>query len=632
MSRECDVTEVDLPPLAEAGPQARDYRPIGDYALVGDCHGAALVARDGSIDWCCFERFDSEPIFSRLLDRSKGGWFQIRPEAAARVHRRYRPETNVLETTFETQDGTVQLVDFMAMDPARNEGEEGEGGGRLVRIVWGVSGQVALKAVYRPQRGFKPEPLTLSVEDGFSLAEDEVVLAADVDLALEDGVVVAAFALEAGEARRFAMAPSRDEARAALDAADRLRETTEEFWRDWSRYTSYSGRYRDAVVRSALMLKALTYAPTGAIVAAPTTSLPEWIGGIRNWDYRYCWLRDACFALYALKKLGHLREAAAFSRFTVEVSRETLPKLLPLYGIEGETDLDEWEVEHFEGYRGSAPVRAGNEAVEQHQLDVYGQILDLIDIHVRLGGEVEPGMREVATAFADYVAEHWRDADAGLWEPRLDPRRHVHSAIMAWVALDRAIRLFGDRPHWCEARDALVADIRENGVHANGYLTQVFGEDAVDAAVLVAPMVDLPIDDEVLARTVDEVKSCLGHGPLVHRYRNEDGLPGDEGTFLVCAFWLVDALIALGRVDEARERFEQLLELGNDVGLYSEEMAEDGTFLGNFPQAFTHLGLLHSALVLDLVEHCGVEAVRGTYADRAVRETSTRTLEPISRG
>ena len=631
MSRECDVTEVDLPPFAEAGPQARDYRPIGDYALIGDCHGAALVARDGSIDWCCFERFDSEPIFSRLLDRTKGGWFQIRPQAAARVHRRYRPETNVLETTFETEEGTVQIVDFMAMDPSRNEGEEGEGGGRLVRIVWGVSGRVALAAVYRPQRGFKEEPLDLSVEDGFALAEDEAVLAADVDFAVEDGVVVASFALEAREARRFAMAPTRDKSRAALDAADRLRETTEEFWRDWSQYTSYRGRYRDAVVRSALMLKALTYAPSGAIVAAPTTSLPEWIGGIRNWDYRYCWLRDACFALYALKKLGHLREAAAFSRFTVKVSRETLPKLLPLYGIEGETDLEEWEVEHFEGYRGSAPVRAGNEAVEQHQLDVYGQILDLIDIHVRLGGEVEPGMREVATAFADYVAEHWRDADAGLWEPRLDPRRHVHSAIMAWVALDRAVRLFGERPHWCEARDALVADIRENAVHPDGYLTQVFGEDAVDAAVLVAPMVDLPIDDEVLARTVEEVIDRLGHGPLVHRYRNEDGLPGEEGTFLVCAFWLVDALIALGRVEEARERFEQLLELGNDVGLYSEEMAEDGTFLGNFPQAFTHLGLLHSALVLDLAEHCGIEAVRGTYADRAVRETDTRTLEPISR-
>ena len=202
---------------------------------------------------------------------------------------------------------------------------------------------------------------------------------------------------------------------------------------------------------------------------------------------------------------------------------------------------------------------------------------------------------------------------------------------MAWVALDRAVRLFGERPHWCEARDALVADIRENAVHPDGYLTQVFGEDAVDAAVLVAPMVDLPIDDEVLARTVEEVIDRLGHGPLVHRYRNEDGLPGEEGTFLVCAFWLVDALIALGRVEEARERFEQLLELGNDVGLYSEEMAEDGTFLGNFPQAFTHLGLLHSALVLDLAEHCGIEAVRGTYADRAVRETDTRTLEPISR-
>jgi GH15 family glucan-1,4-alpha-glucosidase len=366
-------------------------------------------------------------------------------------------------------------------------------------------------------------------------------------------------------------------------------------------------------------------------VAAATTSVPEQIGGIRNWDYRYCWLHDARFALYAMKKLGLLDLTSGFFRFVMHTSDVTPPRLLPLYGIGGETDLPEAEIKPFEGCRSSRPVRFGNEAVEQHQLDGHGQLLDLMYSYERLGGSLDEEIQRIGTTLADYVAECWREPDAGLWEPRIKERRYMHSAIVAWVAMDRAIRLFGERPTWREARETIEEDIRTNGLHPKeGFLTQAFGYENADAAVLVAPMVDFPLDDEVLERTVNTIIEELGHGPLVHRYRTDDGLPGEEGMFLVCAFWVIEALLALDRGDEAPQRFEELLALGNDVGLYPEESSEDVTFLKNFPQVFTHLGLLQKALVLDLYECGGVEAVRGTYADRALRDTANRTLAPMS--
>ena len=626
---------LDASAVLKGAVNHRDYRPISDYAFIGDCHGAALVASDGSVDWCCLKRFDAEPVFSRLLDRLRGGFFQISPRAECHVRRGYAQATNILETIFETDHGIVRVVDFM---PVQSENRSAPVDHTalvarhwLVRIVEGVSGCVPMEALYRPLPGFAEAFPAIQADGNVLSAAGCTPLTSSTDFLVEDGIAVSRFAISAGERLYFVLgegAPAGDD---LVRAVEECRAQTRAFWTAWSRHISYHGPYREAVLRSCLVLKAMTYAPTGALLAAATTSLPEQIGGIRNWDYRYCWLRDACFALYAMKKLGLLDLTSEFFRFVMDISDETLPRLLPLYGIGGETNLPETEIRHFEGYRGSRPVRFGNEAVEQHQLDVYGQLLDLMYSYKRLGGSLDEEIRRIGTTLADYVAECWREPDAGLWEPRIEERRYMHSAIMAWVAVDRAIRLFGERPAWCEARQAIAEDIRTNGLHPKeGFLTQAFGYTDVDAAVLVAPMVDFPLDDEVLERTVNAVIEKLGHGPLVYRYKGEDGLPGQEGTFLVCAFWVIDALLALDRGEEARQRFEDLLAMGNDVGLYSEEMAEDGTFLGNFPQVFTHLGLLQTALVLDLYECGGVEAVRGTYADRALRGTANRTLAPMS--
>jgi GH15 family glucan-1,4-alpha-glucosidase len=623
-----------LPALPPLGREAeRDFLPIRDYGLIGDCHGAALVGRDGSVDWCCFDRFDAPPSFARLLDRRRGGFLLLRPSGAVRgVRRRYCEGTAVLETAFETAEGRVTVTDLMPI--GMQEGGVAGPAGWVIRLAEGKEGAVRMRIAHRPVRGFDPAgapALRLEREGRAVLAEGCPTLHAEMPLSLhgaaEEGTAAAEFTLRAGERRAFVLAPAdaalEDPAQTALSLA----EATHAYWRGWVERIPYKGPYRAAVLRSALVLKLLIYHPTGAMVAAPTTSLPEEIGGCRNWDYRYCWPRDACFALYALQKLGLLEETESFFRFLTCAAEDTLPRIPPLFAVDAGTDIRERIVEEAEGYMGSRPVRFGNEAAEQHQLDVYGQLLDLIHFHVRACDGDHAELRALATALADHVAAHWREPDHGIWEPRLPPRRHVHSAIMAWAALDRARDLLGPREAWSEAERALLQDIRTQGIHPQGgYLRQVMEEgcDATDAAVLVAPMVNLPIEEATLARTVDAVIEQLGEGPLVWRYRTEDGLPGKEGSFLVCAFWLVDALLALGREQEARERFEALLARANDLGLYPEEMAADGTFLGNFPQAFTHLGLVQSALLLQLYANGGKEAVRGTHADRGRRMAGNR--------
>ena len=603
-------------------PDARPYQPIEAYALLSNCEGCALVARDGSIDWACLERFDADPTFSRLLDRRLGGFFTLQPAERFEAARHYLGRTNVLETTFTTEHGFVTLHDFM-VGP-----EGGEGRPRLVRLVTGVSGRVPMIAAYRPLAGFDGAPPPLAVAAGRVTAPGCPGLVSDADFRTEDGLAVARFTLEGRQERSFALyagagPETPPDARALMEATRRA-------WVLWTRDAAYAGPLAGELTRSALVLKALTYAPTGAIVAAATTSLPEEIGGIRNWDYRFCWIRDACLSFYVLKKFGMTREASAFFDFVAALCEREEGGLKPLYGISGEADLREVRVEHFEGWRGSSPVRHGNEAVEQHQSDAYGQVLDLLYLYERLGGTLPASLREHGARLADVSAARWHEPDAGLWEPRKPEERYLHAAIMNWVALDRAIRLFGERPDWLRERDRIVACVNGEGVHPAGYYPQYIGGEAVDAALLVAPMVGFPVDEAVFARTVDAVIAQLGHGHLVYRYRNDDGLPGHEGTFLLCAFWLVDALLWLGRDGEARTRFEALRALQNDVGLYAEEVAEEGGFLGNFPQAFSHLGFIHSALMLDLYDHGGRAAVRGTYADRSLRETALRRAPVVA--
>ncbi|HSP26549.1 MAG TPA: glycoside hydrolase family 15 protein [Saliniramus sp.] len=601
-----------------------DYLPISDYGLIGDCHGAALVSRCGAIDWCCLHRFDADPLFARILDAGKGGTFVIRPEDVEKIERRYMSNTNILESTFTTKDATVVLTDFMAV---RDEAglKEREMPSVLVRMVEVREGHASITMRFEPRPNFGQEEVALEMTDGVIHGVDEHRLHLDVDAQIKKDVAQARWEQEAGEIRSFILSsngvPKLDDIGAE---AKRLLSETTEYWRDWTSRTSFEGPYAEAVGRSALVLKLLTYVPTGAIIAAPSAALPEEIGGIRNWDYRYSWPRDSSYTFYSLKKLGHSEEADDYFRFLMDAACEREMPLPPLFDIEGETDLSERKIAAFEGYRGSSPVNIGNGAVEQRQNDIYGQILDLMHLYKAMGGELNDRMTRFGRWLADYVAGAWRVEDSGIWEPRLPEQRFVHSAIMCWVALDRAIKLFGEEEHWKRERDAVIEDIRANAVHADGYLTQVFGGEDVDAAVLVAAAVDLPIGRDVLERTVDEIIDKLGAGSLVYRYKTNDGLPGEEGTFLVCAFWLIDALLLLDRKDEARKRFEGILAQGNDVGLLSEEMGEDGTFLGNFPQGLTHLGLLQSALMLDLHDNHGVEGIRGTYADRVLRQMSNR--------
>jgi alpha,alpha-trehalase len=597
------------------------YAPLREYALVGDCHGAALVCRDGSIDWCCLERFDAEPLFARILDAVTGGRFAIHPEETRSATRRYLPRTAILETTFKAGPAIVTLTDFMTLGPG-DEADSSVSADRpkraLVRQISVSEAPARLKLEFQPRRGFSGEVMQIEAAPHGLRLDGRLRLHATLDLDMGDGGAHAVWTQAPGETHAFLLTSDDAGIDRSAALAHALRTETAEFWRRWTGKLQYGGRYADRVARSAIALKLMMYRPTGAMVAAPTSSLPEEIGGVRNWDYRFCWPRDSAFAFYALKKLGEVEDAEAFFEFFHRACCADGPPLPPLFVIGGDGDLDETTIDHFDGYRGSRPVRRGNEAVTQHQSDIYGQLLDLMELYVRIGGMLPDDMKGPACAFADYVAGHWREPDAGLWEPRLPKRRHVHSSIMCWTALDRALRLFGENERWRRERDAILKDLVENAVHEGGYLPQVFGSPDTDAAVLVAPMVGLPIDDAVLVRTVEEVMKQLGVGPLVYRYRNDDGLPGEEGTFLVCAFWLIDALLALGRVEEARDRFEALLDLANDVGLYPEEMGPDGTFLGNFPQAFTHLGLVQSALLLDLYEARGREAIRGTHGDRAV--------------
>ena len=617
------------------------YKPIEDYALVGDCHGCALVAKNGDIDWLTLGRFDAAPHLFSVLDKGLGGRWRLRVKGAA-PSRRYEANSNVLRTLHEGPSGTLEVLDFMPVGRRADAGTYDyttlAAPGWMVRRVKVLSGTVDMEMAletggpdWARAKGSIRLDATPSLRSAHVRRDDTdrpaAAFYADMDMQQDGAAVRARATLKEGDVRHFVLTAAPDHQLEGRDPAERIEEllsVTQAFWREWAQFNRYTGPYEDHVMRSALALKMLTYAPTGAMVAAATTSLPEEIGGVRNWDYRYCWVRDSALSLYALGAIGYSGEGDAFSRFLMA---QPLPRFSPLkimYGIQGERELGETDLDHLEGYRGSKPVRIGNGAHDQIQLDVYGEMLDLAQVRMRLGHDPNPREKTLLCDVADEVAAVWRKPDASLWEARSRPRHYAHSKLMAWVALDRAIAMFGPRDTWVEARDAAGAALKEGT--RDGHIPRVLpfegdpGGEGMDAALLLAPVhgVDLPVD--VLDATVRAVEAELREGDFLRRYLGGDGLPGEEGAFLICSFWLVDALLATDRADEAKALFERLIELGNDVGLFAEEAdPETRAHLGNFPQAFTHLALIGSAVNLKLFEDGGAEAIRGSYADRAER-------------
>ena len=582
--------------------------PIEDYAIIGDCETAALVGRDGSIDWLCWPRFDSDACFAALLGKPEHGRWMIAPQdGTIRITRRYRPNTLILETRFDSAEGTAILVDFMPGHQA---------GSSIVRLIVGERGQVAMRTELVIRFGYGATvPWMMRLDDGTRRAvagPDMMLLRTAVPLRGEDLKTVAEFTVNAGETVPFtlAYAPSHLPPPAAENPLDQLR-ATEQFWLDWSAKSKVSGPWADTVNRSLVTLKALTYARTGGIVAAPTTSLPEHIGGPRNWDYRFCWLRDATLTLLALMNAGYLEEAKVWREWLLRAAAGTPDQLQIMYGIAGERRLTEWEVSWLPGYHKSSPVRVGNAAHTQLQLDVYGELMDALH-HARLGGLApnESGW-SLQRAVLKHLEEVWPKMDEGIWEVRSGARHFTFLKIMAWVAFDRAIKsaeafnLEGPLDRWRELCREIHDDVCRHGFDPElGSFVRSYGSRSLDASLLLLPTVGfLPPQDPRVRGTVAAIERRLLVDGLVRRYdttESEDGLSSDEGVFLACSFWLVDAYVLLGRNDDARRLFERLLTLCNDVGLLSEEFdPRTGGLLGNFPQALSHIALVNSAFNLN---------------------------------
>jgi GH15 family glucan-1,4-alpha-glucosidase len=606
---------------------------IEDYAIIGDCETAALVGRDGSIDWLCWPRFDSDACFAALLGTPEHGRWLIAPEdGTARITRRYRRNTLVLETRFESAEGVATLVDFM---PGHQTGSS------IMRLIIGERGRVAMRFELVIRFGYGATvPWMMRLDDGTRRAvagPDMVLLRTAIPLRGEGLKTVGEFAVNAGEAIPFtlAYAPSHLPPPAAEDPVDQLR-ATEQFWLGWTAKSKVSGPWADTVNRSLITLKALTYARTGGIVAAPTTSLPEHIGGARNWDYRFCWLRDATLTLLALMNAGYLEEAKAWREWLSRAAAGAPDQLQIMYGIAGERRLTEWEISWLPGYRKSSPVRVGNAAHTQLQLDVYGELMDALH-HARQGGLASNESDwTLQRAVLDHLEEVWTKMDEGIWEVRSGPRHFTHSKVMAWVAFDRAIKsaeafnLEGPLDRWRQLCHEIHDEVCRLGFDPElGSFVRSYGSKDLDASLLLLPMVGfLAPEDPRVRGTVDAIERKLLVDGLVMRYdttKSEDGLPSDEGVFLACSFWLVDAYVLLGRKDDARRLFERLLTICNDVGLLSEEYdPRTGRLLGNFPQALSHIALINSAFNLN-------EAAKPAKqrSNRPVDDSKTRALDDV---
>lgn len=602
------------------------YQPIQNYGLIGNMYTTALVGLNGSIDWFCFPHHYSPSVFAALLDDRKGGHFQISPIVTEVTHKQfYWPETNVLVTRFLTPDGVGEIIDFMPVGMSAQE----SGYHWLVRRVRVNRGCMDFRMKCRPAFNYaRDQHQTIISFEGACFHSPGLSLGLSTDIPLhQDGSgVVAKFTLQAGETAVFVLQEIEPECGCdpplnQPKVSDLFKQTVE-YWRHWLSQCTYKGRWRDEIERSALVLKLLTYEPTGAIVAAPTCSLPEIIGGERNWDYRYTWIRDAAFTLYGLMRIGFTKEAAQFMNWIGCRCHECNPdgSLQTLYGIDGHHGLREETLDHLEGYKGSSPVRVGNDAYNQLQLDIYGELMDSVYLYNKYGTPISYDLWLSLRQLIDWVCGNWQRQDQGIWEVRSGQQHFVYSKLMCWVALDRGLRLAdkrsfpADRDRWLRVRDKVYEDIMAQGWNAKRRaFVQSYGGDSLDAANLIMPLVFFvsPTDPRML-NTLDAINQCPEQGglvsnSLVYRYNVEkaaDGLEGSEGTFNLCTFWLVEALTRAGKVDsarldEARLVFEEMLGYANHLGLYAEQTGLSGEALGNFPQAFTHLALISAAWNLD---------------------------------
>jgi GH15 family glucan-1,4-alpha-glucosidase len=633
------------------------YKPIRDYAVIGDCHTAALVSRDGSIDWYCPTCFDASAVFCRLLDAARGGYLSVAPVGEFQTERRYLQNTNILETVFAGSQGKVRVTDFMPVHE-RTEARRGYDVGtsrRVLRLVEALSGGAKVEVCFRPTFNYAQGDTTVGVEKGIGAIAHQngaflSLVCPDCELSFQaegEGGLCAFLTLHPGD-RRWLVLTDADDPDCILELpivaqCEQQLLRTRHYWEKWASQCAYRGSYRDQVLRSALALKLLTYEPTGAIIAAPTTSLPEEIGGVRNWDYRYSWVRDSALILYALMNIGYREEAADFFEWLQETHHnDPSPDLHVLYGIDGRRELPETILGHLEGYECSHPVRVGNAAAQQLQLDIYGEVLTAAYLYFasRIGGRERDKSRlptrerllkhdwPLLHGLVDRAVQRWREPDDGIWEVRGGPQPYLYSRLMCWAAVDRGIRLAKEHSlraplhRWESTREAIRQAILTDGFRRDfGAFTQAFGSSSLDASALLIPRTGfLPATDTRMQSTIESIKSKLARDGLVYRYLSKDGLAGGEGAFITCTFWLIDALALSGRIDEAHRFFERVAGCANDLGLFSEEFDNGGDrMLGNFPQGFTHMALINAAINLAKAKKHGAEEYAETEAERAKR-------------